>query len=218
MELQVTTRTVLGRGVRALRASGLIPAEVYGHGIQNMHLSVPAREFEKVFRVAGEHTIVILAIDGGTKLPVIIADAMHDPISRSFRSIDFHAVRMDERIQAKIPVHSVGTAPAQKLGFPIVSILQEIEVEALPAHLPHSYDVDVSPLETPGQSIYVRDLAIAKDVKILLPPDTVLVTVGEKTKEEAPPPAPTAAPETPEAGAVTEEKTEGVTEKQTKEK
>ncbi|MEK7512732.1 MAG: 50S ribosomal protein L25 [Patescibacteria group bacterium] len=192
MELNATTRATIGKRVRTLRRDGLIPAEVYGRGIENRHVAVSAKQFARVYREAGAHSIVTVVIDAGEKIPTVIADVAHDHLSGTVTAIDFHRVRMDEKIQAKIPVHFIGVAPAQKAGFPIVRTLEEIEVEALPAKLPHSFEVDLSGLSEPGQSIYVRDIAFSKDVKVLTAPGAVLITIGERTKEEipiAPPPA-----------------------------
>jgi|WetSurMetagenome_2_1015567.scaffolds.fasta_scaffold196089_1 large subunit ribosomal protein L25 len=193
LDLSARTRTVLGKKVRSLRAAGTVPAEVFGHGKENRHIGVSAREFEKVFREAGEHSIVTLTIDEKEKVPTVITDVVRDPLSGTFLSIDFHAIRMDEKIQAKIPVHFTGEAPATKLGFPVVRTLEEIEVEALPGKLPHAFDVDIAALTNPGESIHVGDVRVPADVRVLVPTDTVIVTVGEKTKEEAPAPVPAAA-------------------------
>ena len=201
LTLTATTRTILGKKVRALRAAGTVPAEVFGHGRENRHISVSAKEFGKVYREAGEHTIVMLTIEGGETVPTVITDVVRDPLSAAILSVDFHAIRMDEKIQAKIPINFTGEAPAVKLGFPVVRTLEEIEVEALPGKLPHAFDVDLTGLTNPGESVHASDIAVPSDVRILVPPDTVIVTVGEKTKEEAPAPTPVAEEAAPtEAG------------------
>ena len=58
MELSVQPREIVGKKVRTLRKEGLIPAEIYGHGVKNVHISVPAKEFGKVFKDAGETTVI----------------------------------------------------------------------------------------------------------------------------------------------------------------
>jgi large subunit ribosomal protein L25 len=192
LELTAQTRTVLGKKVSALRSAGHVPAEVFGHDVKNQHLTVSAKEFGKVYKEAGEHTIVMLTIDGKEKVATVITDVVRDSLSGTTLSIDFHAIRMDEKIQAKIPINFTGDAPALKLGFPVVRTLEEIEVEALPAKLPRAFDVDLSGLTNPGESIHVKDVQVSAEVRVLVTPETVIVTVGEKTKEEAPTPAPTA--------------------------
>jgi len=206
MELLVKNRTILGRKVKSLRRGGLIPAEIYGRGLENRHVEVNAKDFQKVFRSAGEHTLLDAITEEGKKLPVLISDVARHPITGNVLSIDFRAVRLDEKTQAKIPVELVGEAPATKSGFVVVRALEEIEVEALPHKLPHKIEVDISALQNPGESIHVGDIKFSDDVKVLDAPEAAIVTVKEKAKEEeAPAPAPTAetapAPETGSSAA-----------------
>ncbi|MBI4991759.1 MAG: 50S ribosomal protein L25 [Candidatus Harrisonbacteria bacterium] len=183
MELQVQKREILGRGVKALRREGLIPAELYGRGLENLHLSVPKREFKKVYKEAGENTIVNVLLDG-QKHPVLIQEVAYDSLTDDIESVDLYQVRMDEKLKVGIPLEFVGIAPAvkEKNGL-LVKSLQEMEVEALPADLPHDLKVDLAGLTDIGQSIYVKDLAIPANVRFLVSPDTVVVTVTAKMTE-----------------------------------
>jgi large subunit ribosomal protein L25 len=190
MELQTYTRTELGRKAKKIRAQGRIPAELFGSGIENKHLSVPAKEFKKLYDAAGENTVITLVIDEKEKVSALISEVQQNGLSQSIIAIDFRAVRRDEKIQVAVPISYAGTDMAAKNGFIIVKILDEIEIEALPQEIPHEFVVDITPLENPGQSIEVKDVAIPKGVKIKIPEDTVIVTVTEKEKEiitEAPP-------------------------------
>lgn len=185
MELKTQTRTIFGKKVKQLRSNGLIPAEVFGHGFKNDHVSVPTKEFSKIFKEAGENTIVNLINEKGEKTPVIINDVAHDHIKNVILSVDFHRIRMDEKIQAKVPVELLGDAPAVKKGFMVVKVLNEIEVEALPANIPHRYEIDIAHLEEPGQGVYVKDLKVSANVKILAHAESAIVTVAETAKEES---------------------------------
>ncbi|MEK9194576.1 MAG: 50S ribosomal protein L25 [Patescibacteria group bacterium] len=189
MDLFVRTRNILGKKTKSLRNEGLIPAELFGRGLKNRHLSVGTKEFKKIYEKAGEHTLVSVVTEEGEKLPVLITEVTREPISEQLLSIDLHQVRMDEKIQAKVPIEFSGIAPAIKNGFVVVNVLNEIEIEALPNHIPQKFEVDLSILESPGQGIYVKDLKKIKEVKLLVPEEAVIVTVTEKKAEEviAPP-------------------------------
>lgn len=200
MELTATKRTVVGRKVKQLRAQGLIPAELFGSGIKNEHLTVSHKEFVKVFNAAGEHELVTLAVEGDKKVSVLITDAQRDAISGMYLAADFHAVRMDEKIRVKIPFAFVGEAPAVKKGLPIIKVMDEIEIETLPGAMPHEFTVDISTLDDQGKGVQVKNIAALKDMKIFVSPESVIITVGEKTKEEVAAPAPAAAT-TPAAAA-----------------
>lgn len=190
MELKAEPRNVRGSAVKKLRAKGLIPAEFYGRGFSNQTLAVDKADFDKVFQEAGESTVVNLLV-GSEKYPSIIHDIQRDFISGEVIHADFYGVRMDEKIVATVPVELVGTAPAVKAYDGVLNkAITEIEVEALPADLPHALTVDISGLAELDQSVYVRDIVVPKGVEVQLDPETAVATVVPPAEEEeAPPPA-----------------------------
>lgn len=184
MELKVQKREKFGKAVKTLRQSGFIPAEFYGHGIQNEHLTVAMKDFTKVFKSAGENTVINILVDGQPK-PVLIYNVQQNPLSGDFESVDFYAVKMDEEIQTEVPFVFVGEASAIKsLNAVLVKVMQEIEIKALPGNLPKQIEIDLSGLDAIGKSVYVRDLKIIKGVKLLADSAAVIVTVKEQAKEE----------------------------------
>ncbi len=194
MELAVEKRDILGKKVRTLRRAGLIPAELYGHGIKNLHLSVKRQDFEKVYREAGENTVINVLVDGKVR-PTIIHDVEFNPLSGEVMSVDFREVKMDEAIKIPVPIELVGESPAiRDLDGVLVKAMDEIEVEALPGDIPPEIKVDLSSLTELGQSIYVRNLASTGKFKFTVDPDTVVVTVAEPAPEEVAP-APEVTPE-----------------------
>jgi large subunit ribosomal protein L25 len=189
MELTATERSVLGKASRAVRKEGKIPAEFYGHGMENKTLTVSKADFHKVFKDAGESTVITLLVDG-KKQPALIYDVQHHPASGEVVHVDFYGVRMDQLLTASVQIEFVGEAPAVKEKGGVVNrAYSEIEVEALPADLPHSLTVDLSGLTELNQSITVKDIVVPKNVKLLLDEDAVIVTVTEPAPEEeiAPP-------------------------------
>ncbi len=184
MELKATKRDILGGKTRNLRKQGLVPAELYGREVENLHLSVSEKDFRRVFAEAGESTIIDLEVDGEI-YPVLVNDFQKDPISRNFISVDFYRVRMDEKISAPVDIEIVGEAPAVKeKGGMLVRAMEEAEVEALPANLPHKLIVDVSGLTEIGQSVFVKDIQTKGNFRILVSPETVIATVSEIPEEE----------------------------------
>ena len=189
MELSVETREQLGKANKALRRKGLIPAELYGHGVKNLHLLVDGKEFRKIFKDAGENTVITLRV-GEEKRLALIHDIQRDYLEDSIQHVDFHQIRMDEKLTAHIPIEFKGEPPAVKsLGGILNRTMSEIEVEALPGDLPHRLHVDLSSLAELNQSIYVKDIAVPKGVKFLVDAETVIATVTPPLKEEevAPP-------------------------------
>lgn len=184
MDLAVEKRESFGKSTKHLRGKGLIPGELYGRGIENLHVAVDAKVFEKVFHEAGENTVINIVL-GNEKRPVLVHDIKRDYLTGKIDHIDFYQVRMDEKIRAHIPIEFVGEAPAVKEqgGFLNKTII-EIEVEALPGDLPHSLALDLSSLTELNQSLYTKDIKIPKDVKVILDADAVLATVTPPIEEE----------------------------------
>ncbi|MDP2598577.1 MAG: 50S ribosomal protein L25 [Candidatus Liptonbacteria bacterium] len=190
MDLKASTREKFGKAVKVMRREGFVPAELYGRGVKNLHLAVPTKEFNKVFKEAGSNTVVNLLV-GSEKHPALIYDVVKDYLTDDVAHVDFYQVRMDEKIKAKVPLAFVGESGAVKeKGAIINKSMFEIEVEALPGDLPHRFDVDISALDDLNKSVYVKDLKVSKNVKILVDPETVIVTatppLAEEVKVEAP--------------------------------
>lgn len=184
MELVATKREQFGKATKALRAKGFLPAELYGHGVENAHLSVAAKEFKKVFKVAGESTMIELVVEG-KKRPVMIHEVITDPISDEITGIDFYQVRLDEKLKIKVPLTFVGESAGvkEKQGI-LVKAVSEIEVEALPQAIPHSLEVDISKLTDIGSSFHVKELPVPKDVKVLADSEFVIATITARMTEE----------------------------------
>lgn len=184
MELIAQKRDILGKAVSRLRNNGLIPAELYGHGVENIHLSLPKKEFSEAFKRAGENEIVNLVIDD-KKIPVLIHEREINSLTDEVIHVDLYQIKMTEKIIVNVPLEFINDAPAvkEKDGV-LVKAMYELKIEALPANLPHSIKVDLSPLSDIGKSIYVSDLPMPKDVKIMVETKTVVATITEKAKEE----------------------------------
>lgn len=183
MELAVEKRTQFGRALTALRERGFIPAELYGRGVENLHLSVREKDFTRVFREAGESALVTIAVNGD-KRPVMIHDVSFDPVTDEVMSVDFYQVRLDEKIRVKVPLEFTGDSAAVKAGGVLVRAMQELEVESLPAEIPHAITVDLNALTEIGTSIYVEHLSIPKSAKVFVDPKTVVATITAKMTEE----------------------------------
>ena len=184
MELQAQKRTQLGRIVSALRKKNMIPAELYGRGLENLHLTLSKKDFTKVFKQAGENTIVNVLVDD-KKYPVLINDVSYNHVSDEVESVDFYQVRMDEKIKLGVPLEFFGVSSAvkEKNGL-LVKSLQELEIEALPTDIPHDIKVDISKILEIGQSIYVKDLQVPANVRVMVSGETVVATVTAKITEE----------------------------------
>ncbi len=184
LKIEARPRRVVGKQVHALRRQGLLPAVLYGRGISPQPLELEARTASKVLSRVGASTLVELTVDGMTH-NVLVREIQRDPIRTNIRHVDFLKVAMDVAIRTSVPLEIVGEAPAVKTyGGVLVSGLDEIEVEALPGDLPDRVTVDLSSLTGIGQSVTVGDLYAGKNVKVLTPPDEVVLRVMAQAVEE----------------------------------
>lgn len=185
MDLKVEKREIFGKNVKSLRRQGVIPAELYGHGVPNLHISLKTSEFDKVYKEAGENVVINLLVDGAVK-PVLIYNVDIHPVTDAVQAVDFYEVNMNEEIITSVPLEFVGVPPAVKeLGGVLIKAMDEIEVEALPGEIPASITVDLSGLTSLDQSIYVKDLPVIGNYKFTVEPTTVVVSISEPEEEEA---------------------------------
>ena len=185
IELNAQVRQVLGHKVKRLRNSGFLPAVLYGKGMESVSLQVPYKDFERVFKTAGESTLVYLNVDGNQAVPTIIHDVTQDPLKDTFVHADFYKVRLDQKIKAKVPVVFQGEAPAVKdLAGIFVRNVNELEVEAFPQDMPHEISVDISSLKQFGDQVQARDITLPEGVKLIANDEEILATVQEPMSEE----------------------------------
>ena len=166
-----------------LRRAGFIPAVVCGPHYESTPIVVSAGAFEKVFREAGEATIVSLS-GLGEPLPTLIHEIDLDPLTNHPRHVDFYAVTKGEKVEVALPLSFIGESPAVTAGANLVKVLHEIEVEADPMNLPHAIEVDLSLLKAINDRIYVRDLAFPAGVELMSEPEDVVALVQEVVEEK----------------------------------
>lgn len=184
--LDAKTREVFGKKNKGLRKQGMIPAVLYGTGTENLSLEVPAIEFSKVYKQAGENTLIDLSIDGKNKKKVLIQEVAKHFMKDEPVHVDFYAVDLTRKINAAIPLHFLGTSSAVKeSGGTLIRNITEIEISALPTNLPQYFEVDISPLKTFEDLIRVEDLKVPEDVEFLTNPEEVIAKVeAPRTTEE----------------------------------
>ena len=184
----------------ALRASGFVPATIYGHGFKSQSVQINAKEFSKVPYKAYSH-INELEIDG-QKYPVLIRNVQLDPIRDKYLNVEFYRIKSDEKIKVKVPLNFIGHSPAVTAGGVLIVSLNEVEVQCLPKDIPDTIDVSLDQIVDIGQTIHASELKVLEHVHILAKPEEVIVHVEiPKTHvvEEA---TPTATPGvTPAEGA-----------------
>jgi large subunit ribosomal protein L25 len=173
-----------GANLDALRKEGEIPAVFYGAGRQSTSVSISSAEFKKVWRNAGESSAVkIKTLDGDVN--ALIHEVQLNPITDEPIHVDFLAIDMNKKIQVKVPLIFEGVSNAVKSGIGnLVKVLHEVEVEALPADLPHNLAVDVSSLEGLENQILVSDIKLPVGVKMITDSVEVVASIITQVEEK----------------------------------
>ena len=210
--LPAKIRKNLGKKVKILRKKDVLPAVLYGPKIKNLNLEVDAKEFEKVYKEAGESSLVSLKVEGEKQKPstraklgaglvphrpaesgtgagflVLIHDIQFDPLTGKPIHIDFYQPELKEEVEVTVSLIFEGVPPAVKdLGGTLVKNISEVEVKAKPQSLPHEIKVDIGSLKTFEDNIKISDLKISPGVKILKEPEEIVASVSppEKVEEE----------------------------------
>jgi len=189
VKLKAQPRTDVGRSAaRKLRARGLIPAIIYGGNNKPQALQVAAREINTMMsHASGENVLVELEIAGEkSNRTALVQEVQHSPVHGDILHIDFHAISMDEMIQAEVPLEPIGVPNGVKnFGGLLEQSLRALAIECLPRDLPDRITVDVSQLNI-GDSIHLRQIQMPSGVTSKAQPDLTAFSVLAPTVEEEP--------------------------------
>jgi len=189
VKLKAEPRSEIGRSAaRRLKSRGVIPAVVYGGKEKSQPLQVSARDISAMLsHASGENILVELEI-AGQKAPrtALLQEVQHSPLGDEILHVDFHAISMDEKITADVPLEPVGIATGVKnFGGLLDQNIRSLAVECFPKDLPDKLTVDVSALNI-GDSIHVRDIKLPEDVSAKTPVDLTAFSVLAPAVEEEP--------------------------------
>jgi large subunit ribosomal protein L25 len=209
-KLAAENRSDAGKGAaRRLRASGQVPAVLYGHGTKPKHLTVDARQFGQALRTdAGVNVLIELQV-GRDRHLALAKEIQRHPVRGQLLHVDFIQVRRGEKVHVQVPVHLVGEAPGVREGGIADQDLYQLNVEAEVTAVPEAVEADVSGLGI-GDVLRVGDLKAPGGAVILDDPEASVVSVVAPTVEAEPEAEEEEAAEGAEAGeAAAEEAGEG---------
>jgi len=180
----VTKRHATGKGeARQLRASGTVPAILYGEKTDPAALQLNRHEISTILRKStSEQILVDLNMDGnrGAAQLALVREVQHDPITGDILHVDFLHISPTKKIRVTVPVHITGLADGVKnFGGILQHVTRELMVEALPADIPDKIDMDVTPLGI-GDAFHVRDVSVER-LTIVTPGDRTLVSIVPPT-------------------------------------
>lgn len=212
MEIKATKRSQLGKKSKYVRAESKLPAAVYGKDVKSTPLEVDYVEFKKVYREAGQSTLIDLTVEGEKPVKVLVHEAQQDPVTGQYIHASFFQIDLKKDITASIPLVLVGEekCPAVVEGGLLVKPLNEIEIRCKPLELPHEIEIDVSKIKI-GDTIAVADLKLPEGVRLVREEEKALTAVSAimPAEEEEEKPEEVAEVAAEGEGAATAESAEG---------
>lgn len=192
-------RSEFGKGAsRRIRRSGQVPAVIYGHGTNPIHISLPAKEVMQAVKVS--NVLLDIDIDGQVEL-TLPKSIVRNPLKGYLEHIDLLLVRRDERVTVSVPVHAHGDYDRDGI---LEHVHNTIEVECLAISIPQSLELDITGLAA-GDSKTAGDVKLPDGVTLVSSPDMTVIHLSVRvTTEEAPATAPAAEGEAAQAAPAAE--------------
>lgn len=160
------------------RAAGLVPAVVYGHGVEPAALSVDGHELGTLLSRGGARHLLTLAVEGeDAPRSVVVKEIQQHPVTRQLLHVDFQAVSVRERIHAEVPLRFIGEAEVARAGGMLEVVIHHLRISCLPADLPDHAEVDVSHIGI-GQSLLVRDVPLGGSIVVLNDAEEIVAHVA----------------------------------------
>jgi large subunit ribosomal protein L25 len=169
--------------VETLRKKGQVPAVFYGAKEKATPIAVDALTFDKIWKEAGETTIVKLTGVGDDK-ETLIHDVQFHPVTDKPLHADFYVLEKGKKIKIKIPLEFVGQAPAEKAGHIVVKTMHEVEIEVAPAELPKHLAVELATLENVGDHLVASQIKLPPSASLITKPEEIVVSITEFKEEK----------------------------------
>jgi large subunit ribosomal protein L25 len=173
---------------RRLRKEGLIPAVLYGAGLESLTIAVDPKQMKRILASEAGHNTIFDLSAGGDSGKAMIVDWQADPIKGALLHVDLKRIAMNVKLVVSVPVHLKGEAPGVKVqGGILEQMVREVEIECLPADIPSHIDGDVSHLVF-GQTLRVSDLPHSDKIRFITDENQAIahVTAVKEVVEAAP--------------------------------
>ena len=179
-KIKAEARTEFGKGAaRRIRRADKIPAVIYGHGNDPIHVTLPGHETMMAIRNGGSNALLDLDIDGTSQL-ALTKQVQVDPVRRLLEHVDFVAVRRGEKVTVDVRISVIGDAAPETL---VVTENSTVQVEAEATHIPEYFEVDVTGAES-GTQFLAGQLELPSGTTLLTDPETLVVNVTEQQAAE----------------------------------
>ncbi len=181
--LNAEIRDKSGKGYsRRLRSQGMVPAVLYGQDIENLTLTVNAKDLKKIIKNHGRNVLINLKVNDNENT-VMLREIQKSIIKDDIIHADFFKISLKEKIEVTVPIVLLGDAVGIKDGGILQNQLRELSVKVLPTEIPDTIEIDISNLEF-GEAVAVKDVEVAPEIELLNDPDEIIASVIAPMEEE----------------------------------
>ncbi|HET8605081.1 MAG TPA: 50S ribosomal protein L25/general stress protein Ctc [Marmoricola sp.] len=171
--IKAEPRTEFGKGAaRRIRRADKVPAVIYGHGTDPIHVALPGHDTMLALKHGGANAVLSIEVEGKTRL-ALTKQVQADPIKGFIEHVDFVEVKKGEKVTVEVPVHVLGEAKSDAL---VVTEHPTVSVEAEATHIPEAIEVSVEDAEA-GHQVFASDLQLPSGATLLTDPETLVVNV-----------------------------------------
>jgi len=187
LQVTVEPRTVIGKGLSALRRAGYAPANVYGDGAASTPVQIKLKDLEDLLQRVTSTTAIDLTISpSGDARRVFLRTVQRGSVSKVPLHVEFFATRVDHLMRTAIPLVLRGEAPAAtNAGITVINPTTHLNVEGRPGDLPSVIEVDISGLTAPDQQILAKDLLLPDNVTLVDDSSALIVRVQRARRSAA---------------------------------
>lgn len=182
----VEPRSTTGKAVSRLRREGILPAVIYGRGLESVSVQMPYIEARDLMNAHGRNTLINVQVAGEAQTrPVVVRQIAQNPVTRSLLHLDFYQVDLSRLITAQVQIVLTGIAPAvARWNGLLVQGLEHVEVESLPQSIPSNIEASVAGLAQIGDQLLLSQVRAPAGVRILTPGESVVVAVQHGASSE----------------------------------
>ncbi len=198
--LELKPRTIIRKGLNALKEDGMIPAVIHQPGSESLSVSGTKIDILKAYKEAGRRHPITIELNN-KKMLTIVKNVDIDPKNQQIRHVVFGVIKQNEKVETEVSIDLIGDAPAAKAGLQVSQVLDSVHIEAFPKDLPDNLEVSIENLLEIGDKITITDIKVPNGVTILIEPEQLVAIVEEiieqpeEEPEEAPAEVPTEIPQ-----------------------
>ena len=199
-ELAVSPREITGKATKRLRARGIIPANIFGHGAEPQAIQLTSVDFEGLLREHKTSSVVALKIAGTQQSQTaLVRHVQRGPVSGKILHVDFLRINMQDKVTSRVPLHFEGVPSGVKIGGGVLlHLLEALEVECAASDIVQFLAVDISHMEKIDDMLHARDVKLPPNYTLITDPEEPVVKItpprAEKGTEAGAAPATPAAP------------------------